>query len=309
LNRLAAVLLAPVLALAAGCAGDLQEPEGRIRAFVSIPPLAYFVERIGGEHVEVDVLVGPGQSPHSYEPTPRQMAKLSRAQVYFAAGLPFEKTLIPKIKGSNKRLMIAGLYEDPGRDAEDEHSDKGAEHGHEHSGKDPHAWLDPGFARDVIAARIAAALAELDREHSEYYGSNARSLREELDRLSLRISRAVARAGRREFYVFHPAFGHFAQAYGLTQVAIEEHGKEPGAKQLAGLIEKAKEAHVEVIFTQPQFAKGSAEAVARAIGARIETLDPLAKDYMKNLEETARKVTAAIGGQWPREEEGADSGR
>lgn len=307
MRRLTPVLLAAVPVLLAGCARDAQDPAGRMRVFVSIPPLAYFVERIGGEHVEVDVLVGPGQSPHSYEPTPKQMARLSRAQVYFAAGLPFEKTLIPKMKGSNENIKIAGLHEDSGDLARDEHGNEAAEH--EHSGKDSHAWLDPGFAKDVIAVRIASALSELDRTHAEYYGNRVRILQKELEELDLRISRAIATAGRREFYVFHPAFGHFAQAYGLTQVAIEERGKEPGARQLAGLIEKAKEADVEVIFAQPQFAKGSPEAVARAIGARIETLDPLARDYMKNLEDMARKVTTAIGGQWPREEEGTGSGR
>jgi zinc transport system substrate-binding protein len=174
---------------------------------------------------------------------------------------------------------------------------------HDHSVKDPHIWLNPDFAREVIAARIASILSELDGKRSEYFARNSRLLREELGRLSERISQAVGRAERREFYVFHPAFGHFAEAYGLTQIAIEKHGKEPSAKQLAGLIEKAKKERVEAIFVQPQFARGSAEAVARAIGARIETLDPLAKDYMKNLEEMARRITSAVGGKWPPDSE------
>ncbi len=301
MSRPVPALVIMLALFAAGCAGESSPPAGGIRAFAGIPPLAYFAERIGGEHVQVQVLVQPGQSPHSYEPTPKQMAELSHAQVYFAAGLQFEKTLIPKIRGSNKGLMVAGLYEDAGHAAEGGHEDEHEEHGH--SGKDPHTWLNPDFAGKVIVAGIASTLSELDVEHSEYFARNARLLREELDRLSKRISQAADRAGRREFYVFHPAFGHFAEAFSLTQVAIEKHGKEPSAKQLAGLIEKAKKEGVKVIFVQPQFASASAEAVASAIGARIETLDPLAKDYVKNLEDMARRIASAIGGQWTQDEE------
>jgi zinc transport system substrate-binding protein len=95
--------------------------------------------------------------------------------------------------------------------------------------------------------------------------------------------------------VYHPAFGYFADAYGLKQVPVEVEGKEPSARQLAAFIERAKAAGAKVIFVQPQFSTKSAEAVARSIGGAVVPMDPLATDYLANLERTAEKTAEALG--------------
>ena len=94
----------------------------------------------------------------------------------------------------------------------------------------------------------------------------------------------------RSFFVFHPAYGYFARDTGLNQVAIEFEGKEPTGKGLSETIERARQAEVRSIFVQPQFASASAEAVAKEIGAKVESLDPLAKDVVANLREISRKI-------------------
>ncbi|UCD94208.1 MAG: zinc ABC transporter substrate-binding protein, partial [Candidatus Zixiibacteriota bacterium] len=111
-----------------------------IKAFVSIPPQAYFVERISGEDVEVQVMVGPGQSPATYEPDPRQMTLLSHSDVYFTIDMPFERQLVKKMARFSERLYIpdtrAGVrLREMGKS--EEHSD------HDHGLMDPHMWLDP----------------------------------------------------------------------------------------------------------------------------------------------------------------------
>ena len=271
-------------AAAAGCNADQRPAPGKPGIFVSIPPQAYFAERIGGEHVRVNILVGPGQSPHSYEPTPRQMADMAHARIFFSIGVPFEKSLIPKIEKSYKNLKVVNTGEAghaPGHDEE------------HHSGMDPHTWLDPKTARDM-ARTICKTFKQLKPERAEAFDGNLALLLRDLDLADGSIRKKLAPFAGRKFYVFHPAFGHFARAYGLEQVAVEKHGKEPGARQLAALIEEARKDRARVVFVQPQFARSSVEAVASAIGARVEPMDPLAKDYLKNLEDMAGKLHEAL---------------
>jgi zinc transport system substrate-binding protein len=289
MTRTLAFILLTGLTLA-GCAGSTPGTDGRLQAFVSILPEAFFVERIGGDHVSVEVLVGPGQSPHSYEPTPRQLTRLAGARVFFAIGVPFEKALLARIKRSFPGVEVvdtrAGIEL---REAE-EHDG----HDDDAGGPDPHVWLNPRNAR-LIAASIRDALVRLDPAHAADYRANFDALAAQLDALDARLAKALAPLAGRRFYVFHPAFGYFGQAYGLTQVAVETGGREPSPRELAALIESAKADGVRVIFVQPQFSKSSAEAVARAIGGVVAPVDPLAKDYIANLERLAAALSDALG--------------
>jgi len=276
----------------------------RVGAFVSILPEAFFVEEVGGPLVQVDVLVGPGQSPHTFEPTPKQMARLAGAQVYFTIGLPFEKKLVEKIAAANSNLNILDAakgikrshHNETDEDAEPTGSPsetEGPTHKHEESEEDPHLWLSPRSAK-LIAANICEGLKSVDPAHGVDYEKNLRALKARLDELDGKLARALAPLKGKEFMVFHPAFGHFAKEYGLKQVAVEVEGKEPSAKQLTQLIDWAKKQGVRVIFVQPQFSRKSAEAIAKAIGGVVVPMDPLAKDYVRNLEEMAAKIENAL---------------
>ena len=92
----AAMFWPACFAASCGRAADEGASAEKLRVFVSIPPQAHFVERVGGAYVDVEVLVASGGSPHSFDPTPRQMAKLSRARIYFAIGVPFEQRFLPR---------------------------------------------------------------------------------------------------------------------------------------------------------------------------------------------------------------------
>lgn len=282
--------------LACGTPTDRSEsaaPPGKVSAFVSILPQAYFVERIGGEHVAVAVLVGPGESPATYEPTPRQMAQLAESDVYFAIGVPFEAALLPRLRDGFDDLEIvetqAGIdvgSEAPG-DAEGWSPD------HPPHDRDPHVWLSPRHA-EVIAETIADALKRIDPAHASDFVSNLRALSADLQRVDTEIASLLEPLRGKEIFVFHPAYGAFVEAYGLKQVAIEVEGQSPSAKQLAELIEKARSHNVRAVFVQPQFSHRTADTVAESVGAEIVTLDPLSRDYKTNLKSMALKIRDAL---------------
>lgn len=272
----------------------------RVKAFVSILPIAYFVERVGGPDVDVSVLVGPGQDPHTFEPTPKVMAKLAEAQVLFKLGFPFEETLIKKIGSAFKNVEIVDLQQGiklraSTEDEEHGHGDKDT-HSHDAGEMDPHTWLDPQHAK-VQAQTIATALIGLDPGHREKYQKNLAQFQADLDSIHEQLTKALAPVKGKSFFVFHPAYGYFGDAYGLKQIAVQLGGKEPTPRQLARLIELAKEDGVRIIFVQPQFSKKSSENLARAINGAVVPLDDLAGNYLENLREMATKIDSALQGQ------------
>lgn len=259
----------------------------KIPVFVSILPQAFFVEQIGGERVTVDVLVLPGQSPATYAPTPKQMAKLARAKVFFRTGVAFENGFMPKIQNSMDNLLIVDFRE--GLDLETMESHQHADIHHHDNELDPHIWLDPMLVKQQ-AVIIRDTLTRLDPAGKILYHKNFVTFSKELDRLHAKLSQALIPVKGKTFFVFHPAFGYFAKAYGLKQVAVETGGKKPSGRHLARLIESARAKDVRVIFVQPQFSRKSAETIARAIDGMVVAIDPVAKDYFSNMEKIAREV-------------------
>ena len=280
---------------------------GKIKSFVSILPIAYFVERVGGPNVEVSVLVGPGQDPHTFEPTPRLVVKLANSRVLFKIGFPFEETIIKKIASTFKNLEVVDLQQGikVRTFAEEEFEAEEAKHGnghrksehHEHSSDpgeiDQHTWLDPQLAK-IQARTIADTLIRIDYGHKDLYEKNLKEFQADLDALHEQLTKALAPVKGKSFFVFHPAYGYLGDAYGLKQIPVQIGGKEPTARQLARLVELAKEDEVRVIFVQPQFSKKSASALAEAIGGAVVPLDDLAPDYLKNLREMAAKLDSAL---------------
>ncbi len=258
-----------------------------LQVFVSILPQKCFVERVGGSHVAVSVMVGPGQSPATYEPTPRQMAALSTARLYFSVGVAFEDTWMKRILAANPGLrqvpMQRGVALLPltGPD------------GRPTAGTDPHTWTSPRRVMRM-AANIRDALIEADPAHRGGYESNYKAFAAQLEALDREIRATLAPVQGRSFMVFHPSWGYFAQDYGLRQIPIEAEGKEPGARALAQAIDLGKRERVRAIFVQVQFSHRAAETVAAAIGARVVAVDPLAEDYPQNLRRVAHQLVEAL---------------
>lgn len=275
--------------------------------FVSIVPQRYFVDKIAGDMVETQVMVLPGQSPATYEPSPRQMAALSDASCYLAIGVPFENVWLPRFQDASPSLAIvhtdAGIEKRAMKAAhhhEDEHEhgheEAGHEEGHHHEhGLDPHVWLSPTLAKTIARNTCDALIAVLpDKEPA--LRANLDALLKKIDTLdaSIRTILAPIPQDKRRFLVFHPSWGYFAQDYDLEQIPIEMEGKEPGPAQLARIIDKAKTENIAVVFAQPQFSATSANVIAQEIGGRVEMLDPLAEDWDANLTRAATVFQKAL---------------
>ncbi len=298
------IRLIPIIFILFICFGSLRAEEKPIPVFVSIQPQAYFVERIGGDRVLVDVLVLPGKNPASYAPTPAQMAKLSKAKIFFRIGVPFENALMPKIVNTAKKLQIIDtrkgiqLRRMEGRHHNENvtlgHDTHGThDHQHEAGGNDPHIWLNPMLVKKQ-AETIYNALVKLDPMGKSEYSANFNGFISNLDALHGKIQQALAPVKGETIFVFHPSFGYFTDAYGLKQMAVEMEGKTPKGKDLVLFIKKAKKEAVRVVFVQPQFDSNAAKNIARAIHGAVVSLNPLARDYIHNLEVMAGKVSDAL---------------
>ncbi len=269
----------------------------RVPVFVSIAPQAYFVQQIGKDLVDVQVLVEPGADPHTYEPKPQQMVALSRAVLYFAIGIEFETAKLAKISAVNPRMQVVhtdhGIMKLPMAN-HDDHGKKD-EHGEDHhqGSLDPHIWLSPPLAM-LQARSILAALQAVDPVHRSTYEANYRSFILDIVDLDAQLRATFDGLKGSPFMVLHPSWGTFAHTYGLRQVPIEVEGKSPKPAQLQDLIARARTGGVKVVFVQPQFSSKSAEQISKAIGGRVAVVDPLARDWSNNLRQVAEEFKNAF---------------
>lgn len=286
------MILRPLLAGACLAVATWPCPSGAADApldvWVSILPQAEIVQRVGGSGVRVQILVQPGHSPTTYEPTPRQLAALWDADLLIKIGVPFERSLLAKVAALHPALKIVdasqGIRLEP---IEDGHGD------HDHGGLDPHIWLDPTLVK-VQAATVRDALCGLATDHCAAFDANLAAYQTELDEVDQRVSAILKPMAGRSLHVFHPAYGYFTRRYGLHQAAVEVAGKEPSPRQMAAFVDEARRAGAEVLFVQPQFLGRGAQSVAEAMGCEIVELDPLAPDLTANLERMAVRIAAAL---------------
>lgn len=253
---------------------------------VSILPHSYFLERIGGDSIQSLVLVGPGQNPHSYEPSPKQMQDLSKASAWIYSNTDFEVSLKPKIASLYPSLLLVDGTEGVQFRQLEEHHDEGEEASadteHHETERDLHTWLGRENAK-IFARHVRDTLTKILPENKDLYESRYQELINEIDEVFNKLDKDLAPLKGTKVFVFHPSFGYFFDEFGIQQEAIETGGKEPSAQTLAKIIEEAKADQVKVIFVQAQFPTTAAKSVADSLGAQVVPLDPLAKDWMGNI--------------------------
>jgi len=276
-----------------------------IQVAVSVPPQAYFVERIGGSRVRVEVMIPPGYSHVDYPLTPRRMVALSHAALYVKVGHPgfeFETRQIDPFLAQTPGIRVIDMSRGM-RFLETGHSEGHVEgdgaDGHDHGGSDPHVWVTPATVA-VAAVNIERGLEAADPAHAGEYRANLRRFLDDIRSLDRDIrGRLEAPSGSgtagpegRAFMVYHPTWGYFAQEYGLKQIAIESEGREPSALRLIQLIEEARRDGVKVVFVQEGFPRKSAQVIAEAVGGRVVTADPQQFDWLANLRHVAAELEA-----------------
>lgn len=259
---------------------------------VSILPQSEFVARIGGDRVRVITIVGPGSSPHSYEPTPRQMADLSGAAIWFSIGVEFEHALLPKVNALYPKLKIVNTAKEVVYRTLESH-DEGADPGHEgEGGPDPHVWLGLDAVKIQLAA-IRNALAALKPADAAYFKANHDAYRGEIEAAFAVLAADLAPLKGSAVFVYHPSFGYFLDTFGLRQEAVEVGGKEPTQKTLALLVSKARGDKAKVIFVQKQYPAAAARTVAKAIGGVVVEIDPLAPAWLENIKAMGAALKSA----------------
>lgn len=253
-----------------------------INTIVSVLPLQTFVESIGGDRVDVTVMVSPGSSPHTYEPKPSQMKDISKADMYFAIDVEFENVWLGKFKDLNPKMQIVDLSKGVEKMYIQEHS-----HNHKESkrrdGKDPHIWLSPKNVQ-IIAENIYKALSKIDPDNESFYRSNYSKFKTKIEQTDSKIKDILSSLPKgTKFMVLHPAWGYFAHEYGLKQVSIEIEGKSPKAKEMLFLIKEAKEENIQAIFTQAEFSDATAKIMADELNIPVIKVSPLSLKWSENL--------------------------
>ncbi|GAB6933141.1 metal ABC transporter substrate-binding protein [Calditerricola satsumensis] len=275
---------------AAPSVGEQGDNAEKLTVYTSLYPYQFFAEQIGADRVEVHNLVPPGAEPHEFEPTPKDVVKLSEADVFVYNGAGFERWIdevLDAVDTSNMVIVQA------------------AEHVRLLP-NDPHVWLDPLRAK-AIAQAIRDALIQADPEGKAIYEGNYQKLAAELDRLHAEYEAAVKQAPRKEIIVSHSAYGYLADRYGLKQIAIAglAPSDEPSQKDLQAILAFAREHNVKYILFETLVSNKVAEVVREQLKAEALTLNPLegltkeerakGKDYFDVMRENLAVLKKALG--------------
>ena len=249
-----------------------------LKVIASITTVGDFVRQIGGNKVDVTIMVPPGYEPHTYEPTTGQMVKVSNAAAYVKAGsgIEFEKTWMDNILAQNPDMTVIDCV--PGIDIIDE---------------DPHIWNSPVNAQQMCL-NIYNGLIQVDPENADYYLSNYESYIKELEELHSYITGLFAAYRNRNFLIYHPSFGYFAAEYNLTQLSVEEEGKETTAQKIQQCIDAARVNNLNYVFASPYETSAYAETIANEIGGSVLYLDPLPSLYIANMRSAAASIALEL---------------
>lgn len=262
-----------------GCSPNAKQ-NGKKVISVSILPQKYFVERIAGDDFDVNVLIPPGASPATYEPTPRQMKEFSRSVIYFRVGhIPFEEAWLEKLTSGANDIKVVDLSQ--GFELLRGPSYVHGNHVHQ-GGVDPHIWTSPSAVRHMTGGILKELIAESPQKKN-LYEKNYKLFLNDISVLDHMAHKAFSGVKNRCFMIYHPAMSYFARDYDLTQIPIELEGKDPSPMHMKQVISQAQQMGIRVIFVQKQFSDENARAVAREIDGQVQSIDPLSEDWLKEM--------------------------
>ncbi|MDR0393964.1 MAG: zinc ABC transporter substrate-binding protein [Tannerella sp.] len=269
-------------------AGDVKE------IAVTIEPLRYFAEQIAGDRYRFFSVVPVGQSPETYDPSPREMMRVGNGVAYFHIGrLGFEPVMVHFIRENNANAypfdLSDGMVFHEDACSSHDHDSGSYDHNHGHDGHDPHIWTSFKGAK-VISENILKALTSLDKENQPCYQSNYSRLVQRLDSLEETLHKQLENLSCRSFVIYHPALTYFADEFGLKQYSIENDGKEPSPALLKRLIEETNAEKVGIVFVQMEFDRKHAEQIAREIDAKTVIINPLDYQWDKQMEIIAKAL-------------------
>lgn len=262
------------------CSSQNETAQGQIKIAATIAPQEELIKSVGGDRVQITVMVPPGAEPHTFEPTPQQVRQLADADIYVKNGAGLEFWL-DKLLSVNKEMTI--LDSSQGIDLIGE---GGAE-------VDPHTWLSLRNAA-IQVRNICAGLIELDPDNAGNYIRNRDDYLQRLTMLDAELNQTFASKNKKIFIVHHPAWTYFARDYGLEQVPLMENETEPGPRYLARVIDLGRANNISTIFAEPEFNLKAAEVIAKEMNAQVVIIDPLAGDYLENMRNVGNKIAESL---------------
>lgn len=247
---------------------------------VSIVPEVEFVKAVSGDDFNIVTMVPSGASPENYEPTPLEKQKFEKASIYFSMGVPTEKNnILPNISENTKLIK---LDEEVSKEYEDLTFENG--------GRDPHIWLSPKRVI-VMVKKIANELGELKPENQQKYQENASKYIQQLEDVILQIDSKLSEKENKKFIVYHPAFAYLAEEFNMEMYALEEEGKEATVESLKEKVDLAKKEGIKYIFYQAEIDSSQSKSFAEEIGGQAMMLEPLAENYIENLNKMAELLS------------------
>ncbi len=250
-----------------------------LQVFVSVPPQRYLVQRIGGDHVRLHVMLEPGSAPETFDPSLRQLERLAAADVYFMIGVPFESRWIGKLRRTAPGVRFVPCCENILAANE--------------TSPDPHIWTSPVKAL-ALSRRILEVLVQEDPAHRAEFAANHEQLRADLIRLDAYARERLNKRRTEYFITVHAAWGHLALEYGLRETSVERNGREIGSRGMSRLLSLARREGIDTVFFQPQHGIARARTLAARLQADLVELDPLAADYLDNMTAVIDRIAGAV---------------
>jgi zinc transport system substrate-binding protein len=255
----------------------------KLPVIVSIFPVGDMVQQVGGEHVDVTFMLPPGASPHTFEPRPSLVKKISSARIFFmiGAGLEFWAEKFISQAGPHLTTVVlskgVSLIHSTGH-----YNDRPDVSYHKSEAANPHIWLDPEISKSMVS-KIVSALIKVDQKHLKYYEEQGQRYMDELDKLDRLIKTTVARFKIKKYVSFHASLDYFARRYGLESAGVIEAapGRNPTPIQIINIVAMIKKHRIRAVFSEPQLNPRAAEIIAKEADVKVLLLDPMGNPRLK----------------------------
>ena len=287
MNKKRLFIVIMILVIAAGVLGYVaiqnsskNNSNGKIGVVVSIGPEVEWVKAVGGDKVNVTLMVPSSSDPHTYEPLPSQLIQVSKAKMYAEIGssIEFENNYMNKIKEANPNMLVVnasqGIKLIPNT-AENEATTM-----------DSHVWVDPKNAK-IMVNNIYQGLVQVDPADKDYFQQNRNQYLQQLDELDKNTTQLLKGKQGTKILIFHPAFGYYTKDYNLTQVGAMINDEEPSPQRIAMMVNIAKQDNITIVYSEPQYDPKFMQSVASQIGGQVLTVSDLDEHYLQNMKNVA----------------------
>lgn len=258
------------------CAFIATPLKAAVTVSVGIEPLRYLLEQVGGERVVVSTLLNSGD-PHALDPTPAQLLSLKKADLYFAVGLPFERSLGERLGNVDRLVWL---------DDHDEHGEavQVGEHHHSHAmGLDPHRWTSPDEMLHM-GEIVGQKLITVDPDGAAYYDQRQQQFQILVENLQQDLRQQLLSSAE-ALVAVHPAWGWFCEEFSLQQLSVEREGKLPSIRQMSALKKEVKASGARVVVSEHH--GNRAKTLAFRLGLQLLVANPLSYEWEASLRNLA----------------------